>query len=405
MKKFVYLLTCAASLICVFVFSAIIYYDFTLPDSYYVQSGEKLSFNSQADIISFESGEASFVSKSVGSSKQTCLKLFGKIPIKNVKVTQVNAPLLVPGGTPFGIKLLTQGVVVVGISDVSSVEGCVCPAKEAGLKVGDVIISINKNSAVNNGGVAQAVKKSDGKPMEFTVLRKEKELKLTVTPVFSSENKCFQAGIWVRDSSAGIGTVTYYDPQTSAFGGLGHPVCDIDTGEIMPLMSGEVVPVKISGAVKSVAGSPGELVGGFVSEKSVGNILTNNENGIFGTLDSSPSNFEAVPMGFKQEIVCGKATIISTVDESGPKEYDIEITEIDPDSKNSSKNMVIKVTDKELLEKTGGIVQGMSGSPIIQNGKLIGAVTHVFVNEPTQGFGIFCENMYNYSKNVKNQAA
>ena len=198
----------------------------------------------------------------------------------------------------------------------------------------------------------------------------------------------------MRDSSAGIGTITYYDPQTAQFGGLGHPICDVDTGEIMPLLSGQVVKVVINDVVKGTSGDPGELKGSFASSKDSGTITSNDETGVFGTLYSNPSQNAALPVALKQEITEGAAKIYTTVSGTTPQEYDIEIEKIDISDTGKTKNMIIKVTDPNLLEKTGGIVQGMSGSPIIQNGKLVGAVTHVLVNDPQRGYGIFIENMY-----------
>ena len=229
--------------------------------------------------------------------------------------------------------------------------------------------------------------------MEVVLKRDNKEIETSVTPVYSESTQTYEAGMWVRDSSAGIGTITYYKADGTSFAGLGHPVCDVDTGEIVPISSGEVASVNINGVKSGVSGSPGELIGSFISTDAIGEISLNNAYGIFGTMNNKTSLNDAIPMAFKQDISLGKATILTTIDGTSPKEYSIEIEKIDYNSNESSKNMVIHITDEELLSKTGGIVQGMSGSPIIQNGKLIGAVTHVFVNDPTKGYGIFCENM------------
>ncbi|MDF2567582.1 MAG: stage sporulation protein, partial [Oscillospiraceae bacterium] len=211
----------------------------------------------------------------------------------------------------------------------------------------------------------------------------------------------FKIGLWVRDSSAGIGTVTFYNPENSVFGGLGHAVCDVDTGQVMPIMSGEVVDVNINGVTRGSSGSPGELKGSFSSNKDSGSIAVNNETGVFGVLYQNPSNHSAIPIAMKQEVKTGKATIFTTVSGNTPQEYKINIEKVNLNDNSMTKNMVIKITDPELLQKTGGIVQGMSGSPIMQNGVLVGAVTHVFINDPTKGYGIFIENMYNHSKAVK----
>ena len=197
----------------------------------------------------------------------------------------------------------------------------------------------------------------------------------------------------MRDSTAGIGTITFYNPETGAFGGLGHGICDTDTTELMPLLNGEIVPVTISGVTKGQKGSPGELKGYFASNESVGTLSANVEEGVYGNLDTAPAGSTPLKAAMKQEVKAGAAQILTTIDGSGPQYYDIQVESIDYHENQSSKNMVIHVTDSALLEKTGGIVQGMSGSPIIQNGKIVGAVTHVFVNDPTRGYGIFAENM------------
>lgn len=401
MKKFVISITSVCSLICTLVLTMVSYYDCSLPDSYYVNSGDSLSINSSFEITAKSSvSDTQAMKNKAGRSDTVTLKLFGAFPIKSVEVNAVESVMLTPCGTPFGIKMLTEGVVVIGLGNVNSIEGYICPAKESGLKVGDIIESIDNKSNLSNKQISEIVSSSDGKEMTFSVLREDKKLEIKITPVYSSENGSYMTGIWVRDSSAGIGTLTYYDNDTGTFGGLGHPVCDIDTGEILPLMSGDVVDVNISGAIKSIAGSPGELIGNFISDINVGKILLNNDNGIFGTFKTSPSQHGAVPMGYKQEVTEGAATIISTVDSDGPKEYNITIEKIDLNDEGT-KNMIIRVTDEQLLSKTGGIVQGMSGSPVLQNGKLVGAVTHVFVNDPHKGYAIFCEKMYNSSKTVE----
>lgn len=200
----------------------------------------------------------------------------------------------------------------------------------------------------------------------------------------------------MRDSSAGIGTMTFYDPDSGSFGGLGHPICDTDTGDILPLDSGEAGPVEIFQVTKGTAGNPGMLQGRFTEDAPLGKLLCNNRCGIFGTLYHAPTDAAPVPMGLKQDITTGPAQILCTVSGSEPEAYDIVIEEIDYSGTDSTRNMTICVTDPTLLEITGGIVQGMSGSPILQDGKLIGAVTHVFVDDPTRGYGIFCENMVRY---------
>lgn len=380
------------------------YYIYSLPNSFYVEENSELNFNCFFDIESGQSDKTIDVvfSRVVPIRQKVTLKLFGKIPIKEVNVSHVSANSVVPGGNPFGIKLITDGVMVIGISDVDCSDGNYSPARDVGIRPGDVILSINGNKITSNKKMADTVLNCQGEKLIVVVKRDSNIINFEVTPRYSVSNSCYRAGIWVRDSSAGIGTLTFYDPLTGRFGGLGHPVCDADTKEILPLYSGEVVPVKINGVTKGVSGKPGELLGSFVSSFAIGSLNINNETGVFGMLDSAPNNMKTIPIAFKQEIKTGSAKILTTLNGNTPEEFEIEIEKIDMNSDHLSKNMIIKITDPKLLEKTGGIVQGMSGSPIIQNGKLIGAVTHVLIKDPTRGYGIFIENMMdsvnNYSK-------
>ncbi|MFA5657864.1 MAG: SpoIVB peptidase [Oscillospiraceae bacterium] len=383
------------------------YYMYSLPDSFYVSRGTNLKLSCQFDITANESEAIKSVQS--GGEKymgnEVTLKLFGLVPIKTVSVSEVDRPVLVPGGNPFGIKIITEGVIVIGVSEVDSCDGSICPASTSGILVGDVIISINGKKITSNSAIEEAITKSQGEDVIVKLKRDSKVIEIILTPAYSLSEACFRAGMYVRDSSAGIGTITFYDPETEMFGGLGHPVCDVDTGEILPLHSGEVVAVTINGLHKGQPGHPGELVGSFVSSLSIGSLLLNNQSGLFGELDSAPNSSPAIPMAYRQEITEGHATILTTLKGNSPKEYDIEIESINYKGGEEFKNMVIKVTDTELLEQAGGILQGMSGSPILQNGKIVGAVTHVFVNDPTKGYGIFVDTMYNYSLKVIQNAA
>ena len=407
MRKTIKVISVLATAGIMALFSLVVYYTINLPDEFYVTEGNKLKLSCAVEITAESAYEnAAQPASSMGTSESAVdLKLFGVVPIKEVKVQPVSQPVLIPGGSPFGIKMLTEGVVVIGLGDVDTSKGFVGPAKQAGIKIGDIILSVQGQELLSNKDLAAIIEQSEGKPVEIVLRRGQTTHTFSVTPVLSQSSGTFKAGIWVRDSSAGIGTITYYDPQTSAFGGLGHPVCDVDTGEILPLMSGDVVAVSISGVTMGAAGSPGELVGNFISKTAIGKLLMNTETGIFGTLDFCPVSNKAIPMAMRQNIQVGPATILTTIEGTEPKEYDIMIEKIDLKDTEITKNMVIRVTDPDLLSKTGGIVQGMSGSPILQNGTLVGAVTHVFINEPTKGYAIFCENMYNFSQNIENEAA
>ncbi len=307
----------------------------------------------------------------------------GGIPIKQVSAELTERPMLVPCGTPFGVKLRTDGVMAVSVKDGS-------PAAKSGIKQGDIIISVNGQAVSSNSELSSAIQLCP-EMCEIILKRGDSEKLVTVQPY--SDCGLYKLGIWVRDSAAGLGTMTYYDPDSGDFGGLGHPVSDVTTGELMPLSSGEVTCAEITGIIKGIAGEPGELCGTLLSGDEIGALSLNTECGIFGSAERSPSQGNAIPMAFRQEVHTGSATLLTTVDGTAPKEYDIEIEHISIMDMKSSKSMVIRITDPELLAQTGGIVCGMSGSPIIQDGRLAGAVTHVFLNDPERGYAIFCETM------------
>ena len=316
------------------------------------------------------------------------------------------------GGMPFGVKFHTEGILVVGFCDVDVTTGgggCrnINPARNAGLKLRDVIVKVNGQSPVGAASLTKAVEESGGRPITLTVLRpaqahtakkqsgeccRPTELTVTVTPAFSASENRYKTGLWVRDSGAGIGTVTFIMPDTGAFGGLGHGICDGDTGELISMQRGQVTDVTVSGVEKGESGDPGAIKGYFSPGKT-GNLLGNTECGVYGIFSTRPSSAtRKMAVGRKEDLQEGDATILCTLDNGRIGEYKIKITSIDRGAAGS-KCFTVCVTDPALIEKTGGIVQGMSGSPIIQNGKLVGAVTHVLISDPTAGYGIFIENM------------
>lgn len=368
------------------------YYSKALPDSYLVTQGNPLKLSTIFDITTRRTQDETQVSAADSTSYNASLTLFDSIPIKQVSVTEVERPVLVAGGNPFGIKLHTKGVIVVDFEDIVCGDKLKCPAKDCGITEGDIILSVNGVNITSNRALQEIISKSEGRPLKICIMRDGKEKELTANAVFCTDDDTFKTGMYTRDSSAGIGTLTFFNPQTNEFAGLGHAVCDADTGDILPLDSGEVVSVSITGFTKGHKGTPGELKGTFTSAFSSGILKKNCKTGVYGTLNFAPNLSAPLMLGFKQEAELGKATMLTTIDGSSPKEYEIEIEKIDFEA-DTTKNMVIKVTDPDLLEQTGGILQGMSGSPIIQNGRLIGAVTHVFVNDPTRGYAIFAETM------------
>jgi len=284
--------------------------------------------------------------------------------------------MLIPGGNTVGIKLNTKGLVVTGFAEDSA-------AKAAGMKKGDIITEVDGETIHTVAALRECVGTEE---MVLTVLRNGREAEFCITP------KTGQLGAYVRDSVAGIGTVTYYDPVTGDFGALGHGVNDSETSVLIPVEDGAVVSSAVTEVKRGKAGEPGELKGKFDLQSVLGSVEKNAVHGIFGTMTEAISA-KPLPVADAEEVTIGEATILSNISGSEVREYDVEILKISPRPDDTGRNLLLRVTDKELLKTTGGIVQGMSGSPIIQNGKLIGAVTHVLVNDPTRGYGIFIENM------------
>ncbi len=287
------------------------------------------------------------------------------------------------GGTPFGLKIFTNGVIVIEVNSKDS------PAQKAGIKINDLITKANNKTITSNEELKSIIENSNGESITLTINRNSNEIVKNIVPI-KDNNGNYIAGMWIRDSTAGIGTVTYYDPDFQTFGALGHGICDKDTNMLMPLRNGEIVSATISNCTKGTDGVIGGL-NGYLSTDKIGDITVNNDYGIYGNYNYT-SNNRYIEVADDDEIALGNATILSTVEGDTPKEYQVEITKLNPSHKNGQ-NMTLKVTDEELLKKTGGIVQGMSGSPVIQNGKLVGAVTHVFINSPQKGYGISISNM------------
>ena len=320
------------------------------------------------------------------------LSLLGVFPIKTVTVRRVEPRTVVLCGTPFGIKAYTDGVLVVGLTAVDSGAGSRLPAQTAGIKVGDVVLSVDGKSVTTNEQLSERIAEGGGRPQSFRVRRDGVEFTARVTAVWSVSENAFKTGMWVRDSAAGIGTLTFYDESTGVLAGLGHAICDVDTGQPIPISGGELVPAYIFGVTRGQAGAAGELRGCF-TEGTLGTLAVNVESGIYGKSDAPPVLGERVQVAMKQQVEVGPARVYTTVSGDKPDWYDVEVTRIRYTDSSPTRHMVIKITDSRLLDQTGGIVQGMSGSPLVQNGRLIGAVTHVLVNDPTQGYAIFAENM------------
>ena len=296
------------------------------------------------------------------------------------------------GGMPFGLKFSTEGVVVIGFSDIDGLSKTQNPAYLAGLRAKDVILKVDGEEIKSAQELTGRVEASGGRKMAITYKRGEKETTVELTPVYSASECKFKTGMWVKDSGAGIGTVTYILPGTQGFGGLGHGICDGETGELIRMSHGDVMRVNVYAVKKGISGAPGELKGHFCTE-CIGELYTNTDCGVFGRFSTLPEGCaDKVKIGMRDELREGEAEIICTLSDGVRARYKIDISAINRSS-DGSKCFVIKVKDPSLIEKTGGIVQGMSGSPIVQDGRLVGAVTHVMINDPCVGYGIFIENM------------
>ena len=300
--------------------------------------------------------------------------------------------MLYPGGMPFGVKFVTEGVTVVGIGEVETAKGRVNPASLAGICERDVILAINGHEITGAAHLTEAIEQSEGRVLVLHCRRGEREFDAHLTPVYCPAESRYKTGIWVRDSGAGIGTVTFIMPETGAFAGLGHGICDASTGALIPMRRGSVSDVTISSVVRGTAGNPGEIKGYFNPGK-IGALLGNSTCGVWGVFSEVPElACDPMPIALREEIEEGEATVFCTLDSNKMGRYSVQISNINRDA-GGSKCFTVTVTDPALLAASGGIVQGMSGSPIIQNGKIIGAVTHVLINDPARGYGIFVENM------------
>ena len=312
---------------------------------------------------------------------------------ENIKISDIE---VIPIGEIVGIKLYTSGVLVVGTSGIQGIDGKMHkPFEKTEIREGDSIIAINDEIVNNTDELISAIYQCGGEKIQITYKREEEQRKCEIMPVMDKNEK-YKIGLWVRDSAAGVGTVTFYSETDQSFAALGHGITDIDTGDIIKTSSGEIDNVNIVSIVKGLSKEPGKIQGAIQSRSIIGNIYKNTEYGIYGIV-KNPSNLQIqtsnkMNVALRQEIMIGEAYILSNVDGQF-KKYKIEIEKTYLNNNYDNKSMLIKVTDEELLKKTGGIVQGMSGSPIIQNGKFCGAITHVFVNDPTRGYAVFADRM------------
>ena len=319
------------------------------------------------------------------------LNIFNNIKVKDVSVNVIPINSIIPLGNSIGLKLYTKGVLIVGMTDIDGIK----PYENTGLKEGDRIVSINNNKISSTDDLIETVNNSQGKEVIIKYVRENSEIETSITPKKTKENE-YKLGLWVRDAAAGVGTATFYQPSTGLFGSLGHGITDIDTGDLVTIANGELVTTNIINIQKGERGKPGEIRGSIEGSNKIGEVSKNTSFGIFGKI-TNKNNLSSIGNEIevltRDKVKTGKAQIICELEIGKKKYYDIEIEKVYTNNNKDNKSMLIKVTDKELLEKTGGIIQGMSGSPIIQDGKFVGAVTHVLINDPTTGYGVFADMM------------
>lgn len=363
-----------------------------IPDEIFVYADEETDWETffQEPLISYDET----VEVSQNGSYQIRCKWLGVLPLKTIKVHTVEKQEVLVSGSPVGIYMETKGVLVIDSGEITDREGIRRTPAEHIIQSGDYICEIDGKVLTGKRQLMQLVRENQGEPMELQVIRHQETIKLEMTPV-ETEDGSYKLGIWVRDNIQGIGTLTYVEPN-GTFGALGHGISDADTGERLEISDGDLYRAEILSIRKGTAGTPGELRGviNYREENRIGTICGNSQYGIRGQMEPGKytESMKKIPTGLKQEIQTGKAEIRCDIGD-GIREYQCEILEIDSNARDTNKCFVLRITDDDLLSRTGGIVQGMSGSPVLQNGKLIGAITHVFVNDPTKGYGIFIENM------------
>lgn len=369
----------------------------------------KVEKESSNQIVTVSSG----MSNALGSEKlEVSYKLFGIFPLTSGEVEVMNPMKLIPGGQSIGVTLQTKGVMVVGQAPVVDKTGKkVYPAKEAGIEVGDILLKINDQEVRTDQEVSNAVHLAGEQKGKANVIYKhhDKILEKIIKPIFCVETGRYRVGLFVRDEAAGVGTLSFLDPVSNQYGALGHVITDADTNQKIEVFNGKIIASTIYAIEKGKRGHPGEKIGSFVTNSTfTGTIEKNTMTGIFGSMSGqvvNPYYKEAIPVGWESEVKVGPAKIYTVIQGEKIEEFEVNIDRV-MHNRTDSKNMIVRVTDQRLLEITGGIIQGMSGSPIVQDGKIIGAVTHVFVNDSQRGYGVFIQNMINESSQLtKNKAA
>lgn len=379
----------------------------SIPDSIILFQNEELNLgtiigvNLDEEIPNYQVVQTSSSLKDTDAveKKKVAVKLFNLINVKEIEVNRVPNTTVIPLGNLIGLKLYTSGVLVIGMTEIEGKK----PYENSGIEEGDMIVEVNNKEVTCTAELISTVNEAKGEDLNIKYVRDGVEYVANIEPIRTEKNE-YKLGLWVRDGAAGIGTMTYYEPQTGKFAALGHGIIDIDTEDLINISSGELVSSRIASIVKGEEGSPGEIKGSISSGYTIGEINSNTGFGIYGNVkDTSRLNINSnneLEVANRDEIKTGKATILLNLESEVRKEYEIEITKIFRNNNVNNKSMLIKVTDEKLLELTGGIIQGMSGAPIIQNGKFVGAVTHVLVNDPTSGYAVFGDLMIKESREV-----
>lgn len=392
MKKAIRIIDGIFALCLIIIYSFIVFGNIVLPDKIEAYSTKKIEYKSVYSVENNSLYQVDYQNNSKVSPVENDIKLLGIIPVKTTSIIQSKPKKVSVSGESFGIKLYTDGVIIVGIRDVETDKGKCNPAKEAGLEKGDIIIEINGKKVYSADSVTDILNDNNGKDYKITVKRNGNYKEFLLKPAYSSSQGCYKVGLWVRDSTAGVGTITYYDKSNNTVSALGHPITDVDTNEIMPILDGEAVRATVTKIYKSKVGEAGSLCCEFTND-IIGTLKKNCQSGIYGKYTCTLKNTYEYEVASPNEIVRGPVQILCTIDSGKAKFYNAQISRISYRENKKGKNMVVKITDERLLEKTGGIVQGMSGSPIIQNGKLVGALTHVIVDSPEKGYAIFAQDM------------
>lgn len=380
-----------------------------LPSSYIIMQGENLNIFTLLGLyikpkVNYQTMQtASNINKTKVNELGKIdfdLSFFNIFKLKEINVNVISKTKVIPMGNAIGMKLYTDGVLVVGMSEIEGKK----PYENSGIKEGDRIVQIDKKAIDNTEDLMEAVNKCSEKEISVKYIRDNTTITTSIKPIKNSGNQ-YKIGLWVRDAAAGVGTLTFYEPSSGMFGTLGHGILDVDTSELIKIANGELVTTNILNITKGKKGDPGEIRGTIESGHTIGNIDKNTSFGVFGTLNKTPyiniQNNDEIEVALREEIKIEDAQIICELENGKREKYNIKIQKVFLNNNKDNKSMLIKITDEKLLEKTGGIIQGMSGAPIIQNGKFIGAVTHVLVNDPTIGYGVFADIMIKQMREVK----